>query len=94
LQRAVNVGAGGRRHRLIAFADGVAGAREAIALLVGNQAYANETGRLANPHNDVALLETALGCPEPGRRLPAQWSNADKRYSSIKADCAGAFNDA
>jgi hypothetical protein len=43
-----------------------------IALLVGNQAYANEIGRLANPHNDVALLETALGCPEPGWRLPAQ----------------------
>jgi uncharacterized caspase-like protein len=31
-----------------------------IALLIGNQAYASEIGRLANPHNDVALLETAL----------------------------------
>ena len=35
-----------------------AGAR--IALLIGNEAYGNEIGRLANPHNDVALLEQAL----------------------------------
>jgi uncharacterized caspase-like protein len=26
----------------------------------GNEAYASEIGRLANPHNDVALLEQAL----------------------------------
>jgi uncharacterized caspase-like protein len=31
-----------------------------IALLIGNEAYGNEIGRLANPHNDVALLEQAL----------------------------------
>src|SRR5262245_50823973 len=31
-----------------------------IALLIGNQGYGNEIGRLANPHNDVALLENAL----------------------------------
>jgi formylglycine-generating enzyme required for sulfatase activity len=31
-----------------------------IALLIGNEAYATEIGRLANPHNDVALLEQAL----------------------------------
>jgi hypothetical protein len=31
-----------------------------IALLIGNEAYANEIGRLANPHNDVTLLEGAL----------------------------------
>src|SRR5262245_41495962 len=31
-----------------------------IALLIGNQAYGSEIGRLANPHNDVALLEKAL----------------------------------
>jgi uncharacterized caspase-like protein len=30
------------------------------ALLIGNEAYANEIGRLTNPHNDVALLEQAL----------------------------------
>jgi TPR repeat protein len=31
-----------------------------VALLIGNQAYTKEIGRLANPHNDVALLERAL----------------------------------
>jgi formylglycine-generating enzyme required for sulfatase activity len=31
-----------------------------IALLIGNEAYASEIGRLANPHNDIALLEGAL----------------------------------
>ena len=31
-----------------------------IALLIGNEAYASAIGRLANPHNDVALLEKAL----------------------------------
>jgi len=31
-----------------------------IALLVGNEDYRGESGRLANPHNDVALLEQAL----------------------------------
>src|SRR5262245_13958310 len=31
-----------------------------FALLIGNQAYGNEIGRLANPHNDIALLERVL----------------------------------
>jgi uncharacterized caspase-like protein len=31
-----------------------------IALLIGNQAYRSEIGRLANPHIDVALLEKSL----------------------------------
>jgi uncharacterized caspase-like protein len=31
-----------------------------IALLIGNEDYGNEIGRLANPHNDVALLQQAL----------------------------------
>ena len=31
-----------------------------VALLIGNQAYGNEIGRLGNPHNDVALLEKSL----------------------------------
>jgi uncharacterized caspase-like protein len=31
-----------------------------IAPLIGNEAYASEIGRLANPYNDVALLEQAL----------------------------------
>ena len=35
-------------------------AEKRIALLIGNQAYANEIGPLANPHNDVALLEKTL----------------------------------
>jgi hypothetical protein len=35
-------------------------AEKRFALLIGNQAYGSEIGRLANPHNDVALLEKAL----------------------------------
>src|SRR5262249_29650800 len=31
-----------------------------IALLIGNEAYPSEIGRLTNPRNDVALLEGAL----------------------------------
>lgn len=31
-----------------------------IALLIGNQGYTSEIGRLANPHNDIALLEKPL----------------------------------
>ena len=31
-----------------------------VALLIGNEAYATEIGRLANPHNDVALLQQSL----------------------------------
>jgi uncharacterized caspase-like protein len=31
-----------------------------IALLIGNQSYPREVGALANPHNDVALLEKTL----------------------------------
>ena len=34
-------------------------AEQRIALLIGNEAYAGEIGRLVNPHNDVALLEQA-----------------------------------
>src|SRR5262249_22453266 len=35
-------------------------AEKRIALLIGNQGYSTEIGQLANPHNDVALLERAL----------------------------------
>jgi len=35
-------------------------AEKRIALLIGNEAYTTEIGRLANPHNDVALLEQTL----------------------------------
>ena len=38
----------------------VAQSEKRIALLIGNEAYTSEIGRLANPHNDVALLEQAL----------------------------------
>ena len=31
-----------------------------IALLIGNEAYASDIGRLTNPRNDVALLERTL----------------------------------
>lgn len=37
-----------------------AAAAERIALLIGNQSYTSEIGKLANPHNDIALLEKAL----------------------------------
>jgi len=35
-------------------------AEKRVALLIGNQSYESEIGRLANPHNDVALLEKSL----------------------------------
>src|SRR5262245_28539354 len=35
-------------------------AEKRMALLIGNETYASEIGRLINPHNDVALLEQAL----------------------------------
>ncbi len=39
---------------------GPANAEKRLALLIGNQGYTNEIGPLANPHNDVALLEKAI----------------------------------
>jgi formylglycine-generating enzyme required for sulfatase activity len=45
---------------LLALLPSHAWAEARIALLIGNEAYASEIGRLANPHNDVALLEQAL----------------------------------
>jgi formylglycine-generating enzyme required for sulfatase activity/uncharacterized caspase-like protein len=45
---------------LIALLPLHARAEAKFALLIGNEAYRNEIGRLANPHNDVALLEQAL----------------------------------
>jgi hypothetical protein len=35
-------------------------AEKRIALLIGNQGYGGEIGRLANPYNDIALLEKSL----------------------------------
>ena len=35
-------------------------AEKRIALLIGNETYASQIGGLANPHNDVALLEQTL----------------------------------
>ena len=35
-------------------------AEKRVALLIGNQSYTNEIGRLANPLNDIAMLEKAL----------------------------------
>src|SRR5262245_15513348 len=35
-------------------------AEKRIALLIGNQSYTTEIGRLSNPHNDIALLEGVL----------------------------------
>jgi hypothetical protein len=34
-------------------------AEQRFALLIGNQGYEKES-RLVNPHNDIALMETAL----------------------------------
>jgi uncharacterized caspase-like protein len=45
---------------LIALLPAHVRAQARIALLIGNEAYTSEIGRLANPHNDVALLEQAL----------------------------------
>ena len=41
-------------------AAGLAQVEKRFALLIGNQSYGSEIGRLANPHNDVALLERTL----------------------------------
>jgi len=35
-------------------------AEKRLALLIANETSTGEVGRLANPHNDVALLEQAL----------------------------------
>src|SRR5438876_662871 len=46
---------------VIAMSTNGAGAQEKrFALLIGNQSYAPAIGALANPHNDVALLERTL----------------------------------
>ena len=45
---------------LVLPASAVAQAEKRVALLIGNLGYSNEIGRLANPHNDVVLLEKAL----------------------------------
>jgi uncharacterized caspase-like protein len=45
---------------LFALLPSQARAEARMALLIGNEAYGSEIGRLANPHNDVALLEHAL----------------------------------
>jgi uncharacterized caspase-like protein len=45
---------------LTSVAAPAAQAEKRIALLIGNQGYAPEVGRLSNPNNDVALLEGVL----------------------------------
>jgi uncharacterized caspase-like protein len=45
---------------LLALMPSAAQAEKRIALLIGNQSYTSEIGRLSNPHNDIALLEQAL----------------------------------
>src|SRR5262245_7243158 len=44
----------------LVLAHSAALAEKRMALLIGNETYAGEIGRLANRHNDVALLEQAL----------------------------------
>ena len=48
-----------QEHR-VALLPSAAYAEKRVALLIGNQSYESEIGRLANPHNDVALLEKSL----------------------------------
>jgi uncharacterized caspase-like protein len=45
---------------LVLLVPSVAQAEKRLALLIGNEAYAPTIGALANPHNDVAVLATAL----------------------------------
>ena len=49
-----------------------------IALLIGNQGYGSEIGRLANPHNDVALLEKTLASPPSRGTRGSPWLRAMK----------------
>jgi len=50
---------------LILAAAPAALAEKPIALLIGNEAYTTEIGRLANPHNDAAPI---VYKPAPGSR--------------------------
>jgi hypothetical protein len=45
---------------VLAVSSSAAHAEKRVALLIGNQSYIGDIGRLANPHNDVALLGQAL----------------------------------
>jgi uncharacterized caspase-like protein len=45
---------------LLVLLSSTAHAEKRIALLIGNEGYTSEIGRLTNPHNDVALLEQTL----------------------------------
>src|SRR5262245_21415530 len=45
---------------LVLMLPSMARAEKRLALLIGNQGYAPAIGTLANPHNDVALLEWTL----------------------------------
>jgi Helix-turn-helix domain of resolvase len=45
---------------LVLLVPSVARAEQRLALLIGNEPYAPTIGALANPHNDVAVLATAL----------------------------------
>ena len=48
---------------LIALLPSQARADGRIALLIGNEAYASEIGRLGNPHNDVAPIYDHAAVP-------------------------------
>ena len=54
-----------------------------IALLIGNEAYASEIGRLTNPHNGVALLEASA----EASRIPPS-SAFDFLHSGLEIICA------
>src|SRR6185369_1126349 len=63
------IGAHGGTHMLVRIASilllltlmpSAAQAESRIALLIGNQGYGSNIGRLDNPHNDIALLEQTL----------------------------------
>jgi uncharacterized caspase-like protein len=45
---------------LVLLIPSIAQAEKRLALLIGDESYSAEIGRLSNPHNDVALLKKVL----------------------------------
>ena len=70
---------------LIALLPAHVRAKARIALLIGNQAYKPKVGKLRNPHDDIALVGTAL------RSLARPWLGAG-RFSFVdcqSSNCGG-----
>jgi hypothetical protein len=74
---------------LVLLVPSVAQAEGRFALLVGNEAYSSEIGRLANPHNDVALLEQALkGLDFEDRRAGRRTGRTNACRQCLRPTCA------